>query len=98
MVGYFSRYLMWGSYLKTVQVKSTQSTNSPPLSGVGVVNSSCFLTIAVFKLHPLELLTCLPIQRKVRGGRERGRRGGEVRDFSLATDFWRRHYRCLCER
>ena len=69
-----SRYIQWADYLHTVQIKSIQACKPPPVSRRTRSNSgevdcnapfSRLMTIAVFKIHPLELLTCLSIERHV---------------------------------
>ena len=54
------RYLDWADYMYTVQLKSTM-VKAPP---GGVATSRC-LTIALFSIHPLELICCLPIDKQV---------------------------------
>ncbi len=62
------RYLQWADYLHTVQVKSIQCSRQLAQQR-GVANedtSSRLLVIAVFKVHPLELVACLSVDRKAR--------------------------------
>lgn len=62
------RYLSWANYLHTVQVKSI--VNPRPLQwrdGQYVREDSILMTIAVFKIQPLELVANVPIDRKVFG-------------------------------
>ena len=60
-------YLQWADYLHTVQVKSIQFSRQLARQR-GVANeytSSRLLVVAVFKVHPLELVACLSVDRKV---------------------------------
>ncbi len=61
------RYLQWADYLHTVQVKSIRYSRQL-VRQRGVANeytSSRLLVIAAFKVHPLELVACLSVDRKV---------------------------------
>ena len=60
----FVRYLLWADYLQTVQVKSIQ-TGRPPRARLGAVPPSRCMVVAVFKIHPLELMACVSVDRKV---------------------------------
>ena len=71
------RYIQWAHYLHTIQVKSVQSTRPLPgrsRASTSLSNregmpssrqSSRLLVIAVFRIHPLELVTCLSVDRHV---------------------------------
>ena len=60
-----SRYLVWADYLYTVQVKSIQTSRPPQARVDGATPRSRFMTIAAFKIHPLELLACVGLDRHV---------------------------------
>jgi len=64
------RYLLWADYLTTVQVKSTQINRPLPAPRQGGVplppQSPRLMVIALFRIHPLELVTCVPIDKNVR--------------------------------
>eukprot|EP00731_Ephydatia_muelleri_P015127 Em0008g847a len=60
------RYLSWANYLHTIQVKSIISPH-PRRSGSEPEVDSTLMTIAIFKVQPLELLANIPIDKKVFG-------------------------------
>ncbi|XP_064384115.1 DDB1- and CUL4-associated factor 17-like [Halichondria panicea] len=83
------RYLQWADYLHTVQVKSIQFSRQLARQR-GVANeytSSRLLVVAVFKVHPLELVACLS-----KGGvhyhffSPEQIFGGDIQDASLNQD------------
>ncbi len=62
---YDYRYLAWANCLYTVQVKSILATKPPLRLGASAANNR-LMTIALFRVHPLELQTCFPIEKHVR--------------------------------
>ena len=64
-----SRYLSWANYLHTVLVKSTQNPK-PSSRSVARGNHSSegslrLMVVALFKVHPLELIMCMAVERNV---------------------------------
>ena len=64
-----SRYLSWANYLHTVLVKSTQNPKPSPRSVARGSHSSegslRLMVVALFKVHPLELIMCMAVERNV---------------------------------
>lgn len=77
------RYLSWANYLHTVLVKSTQNPK-PPSRSVARGNHSSegslrLMVVALFKVHPLELIMCMAVERNIFGD--------TIRDASVNEDI-----------